>query len=187
MRKGFALMEMLAVLIILPFILIVLAGLFTTLISDIPRSYRVIQANTSLLSMLRQMQRDIDAAKQLPESFAEYATDDELLLSAYPACDVFVLPSEYEAFGLVLLEAMSCEKPCVATNVGGVPEVVEDGKTGLLVEYGNPVALASAIIKLLGDEEKRRSMGMAGRKRVIENFTWPKIVDKIEGVYRELV
>ena len=80
MRKGFALVEMLAVIIILPFVLVVLAGLFTTIISDIPRSYRVIQANTSLLSMLRQMQGDIDAAKQLPESFGQYATDDELLL-----------------------------------------------------------------------------------------------------------
>lgn len=118
--------------------------------------------------------------------FTGHITDDELLLSAYSACEVFVLPSEYEAFGLVLLEAMSCEKPCIATNVGGMPEVVENGRTGLLVEYGKPDVLANAIIQLLGDGEQRRDMGRAGRERVIENFTWPKIVDKIEEVYKEL-
>lgn len=119
--------------------------------------------------------------------FTGHITDNELLRSAYSACDVFVLPSEYEAFGIVLLEAMACEKPCIATNVGGVPEVVEDGKTGLLVEYGNPEQLANAIIELIGDENRRTEMGRAGRRRVKENFTWPKVVDRLEGVYKEMI
>ena len=119
--------------------------------------------------------------------FTGHITDEKLFKSAFSACDVFVLPSEYEAFGIVLLEAMACEKPCVATNVGGISEVLEEGKTGLLVEYGEPDPLASAIIQLLGDEKRQRSMGEAGRERVKKTFTWPKIVDQIEGVYKELL
>jgi glycosyltransferase involved in cell wall biosynthesis len=119
--------------------------------------------------------------------FTGHLTDERIFLSAFSACDVFVLPSEYEAFGLVLVEAAACEKPTVATRVGGVPEVVEDGKTGLLVDYGDSTQLASAIIDLLGDEKKRKDMGRAGRERVKENFTWPKVVDKLEGVYKEVI
>ncbi len=80
MRKGFTLVEVLVVIIVLPFVMLVLDGLFSTLIKDIPRSYRVMQENTSLLSMLEQMQQDIDKAKGLPESFDEYTTSNKLLL-----------------------------------------------------------------------------------------------------------
>jgi len=80
MRKGFTLVEVLVVVAVLPFLMIVFSGLFNTLIKDIPRSHRVVQENTSLLSMLEQMQKDIDKAKGLPESFDEYTTGDKLLL-----------------------------------------------------------------------------------------------------------
>jgi prepilin-type N-terminal cleavage/methylation domain-containing protein len=80
MRKGFTLVELLVVIIVLPFLMLVLNDLFRTLIKDIPRSYRVVQENTSLLSMLEQMQKDIDKAKGLPESFGEYTTGDKVLL-----------------------------------------------------------------------------------------------------------
>lgn len=80
MRKGFMLTELLVVLAVLSFVSVALAGLFRTLISDIPRASRVVQANTSLLNMLGQMREDIDAAKQLPRVFAEYTTDNKMLL-----------------------------------------------------------------------------------------------------------
>jgi prepilin-type N-terminal cleavage/methylation domain-containing protein len=80
MRKGFTLVELLVVIIVLPFVMLVLDGLFSTLITDIPRSYRIVQENTSLLSMLKQMQQDINKAKGLPESFDEYTTSNKLLL-----------------------------------------------------------------------------------------------------------
>ena len=80
MRKGFTLVEVLVVLAVLPFMMIVFGGLFNTLIKDIPRSHRVVQENTSLLSMLDRIQKDIDKAKGLPESFGEYTTGDKLLL-----------------------------------------------------------------------------------------------------------
>jgi len=119
--------------------------------------------------------------------FTGHIKSDEVLRSAYSACEVFVLPSEYEAFGIVLLEAMACEKPCVATSVGGVPEVIEDGETGLLVNYAKSDELASTIIALLNDEERRIKMGKAGRIRVKEKYTWPKIVNQLEEIYIEIL
>ncbi len=80
MRKGFTLVELLVVVFVLPFMMLVLDDLFRTLIKDIPRSYQVVQENASLLSMLEHMQKDIDRAKGLPESFGEYTTGDKLLL-----------------------------------------------------------------------------------------------------------
>ena len=80
MRKGFTLIEVLIVIITLPVVALVLDGLFNTLLTDIPRSTRVVQDNTTLLNMLGQIQQDIDAAKALPDSFAGHTTNDRLLL-----------------------------------------------------------------------------------------------------------
>ncbi|UCH88825.1 MAG: glycosyltransferase family 4 protein [Thermoplasmata archaeon] len=119
--------------------------------------------------------------------FTGHITDEQIFLSAFSACELLTLPSEYEAFGIVLLEAMACEKPCVATRVGGVPEALgKEGKTGLLVEYGDSEGLAEAINDLLSNPFKRRQFGKAGRKHVKEKFTWPSIVTEIEKVYNEL-
>jgi len=120
--------------------------------------------------------------------FTGHLTSEEEFLSAYAACEVFVLPSEYEAFGIVLLEALACEKPCVASRVGGVPEALgKPGKTGLLVEFGDHDGLADALNDLLADPAKRRRFGKFGRKYVREHFTWPAIVEQIESVYKELL
>ena len=80
MRKGFTLVEILVVIIVLPFMMVVLDGLFSTLIKDIPRTHRVVQENTALIRILDQMQQDIDKAKGLPESFDGHTASDELLL-----------------------------------------------------------------------------------------------------------
>ncbi|MHC4457739.1 MAG: PulJ/GspJ family protein [Planctomycetota bacterium] len=80
MRKGFSMVEMLAVIAVLSIVSVALSGLFTTVIKDIPRSYRVIQTNTTLLNMLKHMGKDIDAARRLPESFEEYTADGKVLL-----------------------------------------------------------------------------------------------------------
>ena len=84
MRRGYSLVEMLVVLAIVSTVSIVVSKLFTTLISDIPRSYRIVQENTSVLNMLEQMHEDVDLARGLPESFAEYTTDKDLLLIELP-------------------------------------------------------------------------------------------------------
>jgi glycosyltransferase involved in cell wall biosynthesis len=99
------------------------------------------------------------------------------------AMDVFVLPSLYEGFGIAILEAMAAGKAVVATRVGGIPEFVVPGETGLLVEPGNAMALAEAIGCLLRDPEQARHMGNRGRMRVLAGFQMATVVHRHEQVY----
>jgi glycosyltransferase involved in cell wall biosynthesis len=117
--------------------------------------------------------------------FEGFMTEEDKT-AAYVDADVFVLPSEWEAFGIVLLEAMACRTPCLCADRGGPPEVVEDGVTGRVVPYGDVDAWTEGILEMLDDPEGRRRMGEAGRRRVRERFVWPAIVDQIEEIYREL-
>jgi len=97
--------------------------------------------------------------------------------------DVFVLSSLYEGFPVVVLEAMAAGLPVVATRVGGLTEAVLDGKTGFLVEPGNPDKLAEKIKELLENDEMRKKFGEAGFKRVKENFSIDRTVDGIENLW----
>ncbi len=105
----------------------------------------------------------------------------------YSHCAVFCCPSVYEPFGLINLEAMGCETPVVASAVGGILEVVEDGKTGLLVPPAQPEALASALARVLGNPTLAREMGRAGRKRVEEKFSWTSVAERTEQVYADAI
>lgn len=100
--------------------------------------------------------------------------------------DIFVLPSLYESFGIVLLEAMAQYKPVIASNVNGIPEVVTDGETGILVPPANPEALSEAIIKLTRDKELAKKMGIAGYERVNKLFRREQMVDRFDNLYRKL-
>jgi starch synthase len=113
---------------------------------------------------------------------------------------VFVCPSVYEPMGIVNLEAMACETAVVATATGGIPEVVEDGVTGLLVPIeqakdgtGTPTdpdrfvaGLAAAITALLTDPARAEAMGRAGRRRAVEQFSWSTVAERTMDVYRSL-
>jgi len=103
-----------------------------------------------------------------------------------PVFDVFALPSLSEGLCNVLLEAMLAEKPVVATNVGGNPEVVEDGKTGILVHAREPSKLAKAIVSLLGNAGKRREMGRMGLLKVKKEFQFRKTIEEYEKIYLDL-
>ena len=118
-------------------------------------------------------------------NFLGYVSEIEKY-SYYKSADVCVFPSIYEPFGIVLLEAMACGKPVVASNVGGIPFVVEEGKTGLLFESGNVEDLADKIMTILKNEELREKMGEAGRERAKE-FTWDKIAERTVEVYKEIL
>jgi glycogen synthase len=109
------------------------------------------------------------------------------VVQLYSHATLFVCPSVYEPFGLINLEAMACETAVVASAVGGILEVVEDGVTGLLVPPANPPALAAAVRELLGDEARRRAMGQAGRRRVEERFSWASVAARTEGVYGDAI
>ena len=101
------------------------------------------------------------------------------------ALDVAVLPSWREAQGLSILEAMALSRPVVASDVGGIPEMVEDGVTGLLVEHDNPVALAEAIIRLLTDHAFADTIARAGHDLVHDRFCIEIMVKSIEQIYDE--
>jgi glycosyltransferase involved in cell wall biosynthesis len=114
------------------------------------------------------------------------AVPNSQLANFYRNADIFVLPSYYETFSKVCLEAMSCGKPVVASRSGGLPEVIEDGKTGTLVKYGSVPQIAAATIDILSDERKARDMGLLARARVERMFTWGAVADRVSAVYREL-
>jgi starch synthase len=111
---------------------------------------------------------------------------------------VFCVPSIYEPLGIVNLEAMACETPVVASAVGGIPEVVQDGETGLLVPVelgpdGNPVdprrfaaELAARVNELVADPGRAKRLGLAGRRRAVERFSWGAIADETVALYERL-
>jgi glycosyltransferase involved in cell wall biosynthesis len=109
------------------------------------------------------------------------------LLPIYAATDILVLPSLEEGLPNSLLEAMACERAVVANNVGGVPEIVEDERSGLLVEPGSPSAIAAAIIRLAADPTLRHRLGKEARQRVCERFDVAAMVERHAGIYRELL
>ncbi len=104
----------------------------------------------------------------------------------YRAAAVSVIPSLEEGFGIPAAEAMGCEVPVVASDAGGLPEVVENGVTGLVVPRGDADALARAIQTLLTDPKRRREMGQAGRARALRLFDWDRSAEQFEQLYREV-
>jgi len=101
--------------------------------------------------------------------------------------DVFAMPSTWEGFGVAALEAAAMELPVVASNIHGIPDVVEDGVTGILVPPKDVAALSQAILRLLGDGDKRRRMGRAGRDMVAGRYSWADNVRQMEALYDELL
>ncbi|HEU5390570.1 MAG TPA: glycogen synthase [Streptosporangiaceae bacterium] len=100
---------------------------------------------------------------------------------------VFAIPSIYEPLGIVNLEAMACGTAVVGSRTGGIPEVVADGETGLLVPPDEPRPLADALNVLLRDPGRAQAMGQAGRKRAVAEFGWPAIAAQTAELYAELV
>jgi alpha-maltose-1-phosphate synthase len=98
----------------------------------------------------------------------------------------FVCPSLYEPLGIVNLEAMACGTAVVASHVGGIPEVVANGETGLLVPPDEPEALADALNALARDPERAKAMGQAGRQRAISEFDWTSIALQTAKLYQQV-
>lgn len=115
------------------------------------------------------------------------------LIDLHSGATVFVCPSIYEPFGLVILEAMACETAVVASRVGGIPEIVVEGETGFLVDYDPDrideftTELAKKIASLLEDGERAAVMGQAGRQRVVDHFGWPAIAQKTVDLYESVL
>jgi len=107
---------------------------------------------------------------------------EEVLVGA----DVFLLPSETESFGLAALEALSCKVPVIATDAGGLPELVVDGECGFLFPVGEVEAMAGAANLLLSDRQRRQAMGEAGRRRAVEIFGQDAVVGRYRAIYERV-
>jgi glycosyltransferase involved in cell wall biosynthesis len=101
--------------------------------------------------------------------------------------DLMLLPSELESFGLAALEAMACEVPCIATNVGGIPEVIDDGKTGFLAPVGDVDTMTRCAIEILSDETRLREMSKLARYEAQARFCTTKIIPQYEDFYRKVL
>jgi len=101
------------------------------------------------------------------------------LADAYASADVFVLPTRFEPFGIVFVEAMHFGLPCIGPNSWAVPEIIADGETGFTVPIDNVDALTDRLVRLLGDRSLASTMGRAGQERARQLFTWPHVVERM--------
>lgn len=105
----------------------------------------------------------------------------------YSLADIALFPSiADEAFGISIAEAMACGVPVISTNIGGIPEVITDGETGILVRPSDPEGIAEKITFLLSDVNLRKEMGKKARQRVVDLFSWDIIVGRLERIFRDL-
>ena len=119
----------------------------------------------------------------LPQALGRVRHD--VLEGLYRRAAIFVLPSRSEGFGVVVAEAMAFGKPVVASRVGGLAELVDDGVTGILVPSRRPDLLREALDRLLADADLRRQMGAAGRKRITALCSWERVTDLTLATYRD--
>lgn len=170
----------------------------------IPYEYLVGVTNDPVVADLAQFHRDDNWLSYLKNTIAEFIGEGNEQKGANPVsltgplppsqlidyfrqADVFIFPSIcQEAFGMPIAEAMVAEIPVVATQAGAFPELVEDGKTGILVQRSDPDALAEAILKLLADEQLSKSMGKAGCEKAVDLFSFEKIADELLAEYERL-
>jgi glycosyltransferase involved in cell wall biosynthesis len=115
----------------------------------------------------------------------DFAEEDKPQILA--ATDVFAHPSGNESFGIAFVEAWACGKPVIGARVGSIPSVVDEHENGLLFDYLDPRDLARAILALLDDPERQRTLGRAGREKVLNNYTWDIITDRLRDVYAGLL
>lgn len=118
--------------------------------------------------------------------FEGYISDEEII-NRYSNCDIFIAPSRFESFGLIFLEAMIFSKPVIGTNVGGIPEAVSDGVSGILIEDENSEDLKNALIKLIENKDIRESMGKNGRRIYEEKFTAEIMANKFIDYYKNIL
>jgi glycosyltransferase involved in cell wall biosynthesis len=157
-----------------------LIGAMPMLLDRVPSAHLAIVGGGDLGPYLRDLAHEMDVADRV------HVLGPRKDVPAFMhAIDAFAMPSIWEGFGIVLLEAMAAARPIVASRVATIPEVVEDGATGLLVAPGDALALAEALASLAHDPEQARALGAAGRRRLRERFSLQKMVADTEALYRE--
>ncbi|MBZ5202255.1 N-acetyl-alpha-D-glucosaminyl L-malate synthase BshA [Planomicrobium chinense] len=135
-----------------------------------------------------EMGRTVQQVKELGlEQHVLFLGKRDNLSELYNISDVKLLMSEKEAFGLVLLEAMACGVPCIGTNIGGIPEIIESGKNGYLVELGDVEGAASQAIGILTDAKHHKALSNGSLETVKQHFYSLKILEQYEAVYERLL
>jgi len=112
---------------------------------------------------------------------------DEKLPELYSASDIFVLPAIYENFPFAILEAQSTALPVISTNVGGIPEFLENGKNGFVIEPGNEPELTQKLLRLLKNADLAKKMGDLGRELILQNLSWKIITNQVIDLYHKLL
>lgn len=161
-------------------------------IPDVIRTFHLLQKEIPSRLLLMGEGPELEHAKALTlelgiEERVQFAGVVRDVASALAQLDLFLLPSEYESFGLAGLEAMASGVPVIAAHVGGLPEVVEDGRTGFLCEVGDFRCMARKAAEILGDPELHQRMRDDARRRAVERFPRDRVVDRYEEYYREVM
>lgn len=155
---------------------------FSKIVKDFPEAKLIVVGDGPLKNNIRAAVNEFGLSGSV---FLMGRTETDDLPKIYAACDIFVVPSLMEGFGIVYLEAMACGKACIGANIGGVEDVIVDGNTGLLVPPADSDSIYHAIKKLLSDKDTLARFGKEGRKRVLENFTWKKVAAQTLEVYNK--
>lgn len=162
------------------------------LIDSIPEVLKSIDVRLDIVGngpLYRDLKSKINKLNLIDKIIMHGKVSDNKLAQFYQDCDVFVLPSivdkwgDTEGLGVVLLEAMSFKKPIIASRVGGIVDIIKNGKTGLLVPEKNPRALAQAIVKIFKDKDLSLKLSEAGYQYGVNNFSWEKIIENILKTY----
>ncbi len=152
------------------------------LLKSLPDAALVIVGDGSDRGRLEKLSRDLGLSEHA--FFLHGLTQDELF-ACYAHCSVFALPSRCEGFGLVFLEAMANGKPVIGGAHGGIPDVIEDGVTGLLVSHGDVPQLASALTSLLTESQRACAMGALAQKRVQANYSFSEFQSRLSTILKE--
>jgi len=152
------------------------------ILEKFPRLALLVVGEGALRGKLEELTHRLDIARHV--HFTGFRDDVLLLMEAL---DILVLPSKNEGFGYVLAEAMSLRKPVVASRISSIPEVVSEGRTGLLVPPGDVGALRNALLDLAGNPQKAQRMGLAGRRRVERLFSLERMLDEVEDLFGKVV
>lgn len=159
----------------------VLLEAFVLVIQSCPKARLIIAGNDAIPDYARQVREQ--ATVLGGAALFVGGIPNDAMIRYYQASDLVVLPSFLEATSIAGLEAMACGVPIVGTAVGGIPEIIDQGVTGLLVPPGDARRLAQAIISLLKDDFKRQQFGRAARDRVESQFSWSSVAERTESVY----